>query len=195
MRVLAPANNVRDEEGTDMAFRHTSRGLAVRTFVASCSAIGVVASADALRRADAFATSRAGGLLNGSVRSVVADTHVLVVPGSHTPFFASITASCSSAAPVAVVALLGLLLTRTWGWRPLLRIVVACGVAAAVNIARLVVVITIGSAWGRGAMLTAHDWVGTAITFAGVVAGLAIVVRGGRRAARDTESAAAGTAP
>lgn len=117
--------------------------------------------------------------LQGSGVTEVQDSfrnQILVLPGGHRAFVASISASCSALG--AVLAFGGIATFMVWGV-PLLRLRAFLLAAAAVTVCNLVRIglsILVGVLLGPPALVLFHDWVGTASGIIYILGGFTLFV-------------------
>jgi exosortase/archaeosortase family protein len=135
-----------------------------------------VAVSDRLRSFEARSVLAVGSRLDESFVRLVGSDGVMVVPGTHEPFVARITASCSAATSLGIVIVLAAVLVPAHKVSSFPRVLAALLIVFVANFARITMLLVVGSYFGRGAMRIAHDWGGTIITLLAAALGVAIIL-------------------
>jgi carbamoyl-phosphate synthase large subunit len=137
---------------------------------------GYVVLADWMRRFEAATATtlvRAGGsnrvleLGNGSI---------LIEPRGRGAFIATVTASCSSISSILALSCLAALARRGSRRRRLGALACTIAIVVGANILRIAASIEIGLVAGRDSLVLFHDFVGSVMTFASILAGFIMML-------------------
>jgi exosortase/archaeosortase family protein len=101
---------------------------------------------------------------------------IQVVPGSHAPFRAIVTPTCSSLASALAIGCLASLAVRRPRARRLFATTAAIGTVVAGNILRIASSVAIGLLAGRPSLILFHDWVGSVFGFAYTLGGYVLLL-------------------
>lgn len=133
------------------------------------------ALADPVRHLEAALVGWMGPLLSSAIEGRGLGATILL-DGSGGRLAADVTRSCSATVPVAVqVSVAAFLLPGAGRPRAVAALVASAAVGTA-NLARILILLIIGSRFGADGLVILHDWVGTIISFVAAALGLVAMV-------------------
>lgn len=102
--------------------------------------------------------------------------NLLLFPQDGTPSVASVTASCSAIGATLAFAAVAIFVLRGSRWRRARGALLATLVVVVANLVRITLAVEIGLHQGHQAMVTFHDWIGTAIGLVALLAGFMVLL-------------------